>query len=86
MAGSRAGSERANREPCRYLIRNPTRAGDGWPGIAEEISRSKYVIFGLILVGIMLLRPQGLLPSQIRKQELKHEEHEALTVPRQLQS
>ena len=59
---------------------------NGWPGIAEEISRSKYVIFGLILVGIMLLRPQGLLPSQIRKQELKHEEHEALTVPRQLQS
>jgi ABC-type branched-subunit amino acid transport system permease subunit len=45
---------------------------NGWPGIAEEVSRSKYVIFGLILVGIMLLRPQGLLPSQIRKQELKH--------------
>jgi branched-chain amino acid transport system permease protein len=42
-----------------------------WPGIAEEVSRSKYLIFGLILVGIMLLRPQGLLPSQIRKQELK---------------
>jgi len=45
---------------------------NGWPGIAEEVSRSKYVIFGAILVGIMLLRPQGLLPSQIRKQELKH--------------
>ncbi|MFI5283381.1 MAG: branched-chain amino acid ABC transporter permease [Candidatus Dormibacterales bacterium] len=44
---------------------------NGWPGIAEEVSRSKYLIFGLILVGIMLLRPQGLLPSQIRKQELK---------------
>ncbi len=43
-----------------------------WPGIAEEVSRSKYLIFGLILVLIMLLRPQGLLPSQIRKQELKH--------------
>jgi ABC-type branched-subunit amino acid transport system permease subunit len=43
----------------------------GWPGIAEEVARSKYLIFGLILVGIMLLRPQGLLPSQIRKQELK---------------
>ena len=43
-----------------------------WPGIAEEVSRSKYLIFGLILVSIMLLRPQGLLPSQVRKQELKH--------------
>lgn len=43
-----------------------------WAGLAEEVSRSKYLIFGLILVSIMLLRPQGLLPSQIRKQELKH--------------
>jgi branched-chain amino acid transport system permease protein len=59
---------------------------NGWPGIGEEVSRSKYVIFGLIMVGIMLLRPQGLLPSQVRKQELKHEEHEALTAPRQLQA
>jgi ABC-type branched-subunit amino acid transport system permease subunit len=59
---------------------------NGWPGIAEVVSRSKYVIFGLILVGIMLLRPQGLLPSQIRKQELRHEEHEALAAPRQLQA
>jgi branched-chain amino acid transport system permease protein len=59
---------------------------NGWPGIAEVVSRSKYVIFGLILVGIMLLRPQGLLPSQIRKQELKHAEHEALAAPRQLQA
>jgi branched-chain amino acid transport system permease protein len=58
---------------------------NGWPGIAEEVSRSKYVIFGLILVGIMLLRPQGLLPSQVRKQELRHAEHEAIAAPRQLQ-
>src|SRR5216684_78078 len=58
---------------------------NGWPGISEVVSRSKYVIFGLILVGIMLLRPQGLLPSQIRKQELRHEEHEAIAAPRQLQ-
>jgi branched-chain amino acid transport system permease protein len=59
---------------------------NGWPGIGEVVSRSKYVIFGLILVGIMLLRPQGLLPSQIRKQELTHEEPEALAAPRQLQA
>src|SRR3984893_4216453 len=44
----------------------------GRPGLGEEVSRAKYVIFGLILVGIMLLRPQGLLPSQVRKQELTH--------------
>ena len=44
-----------------------------WPGLGEEVSRMKYVIFGLVLVGIMLLRPQGILPSQVRKQELTHE-------------
>jgi len=46
-----------------------------WPGLGEEVSRMKYVIFGLVLVGIMLLRPQGLLPSQVRKQELTHSGH-----------
>ena len=43
----------------------------GWPGIGEEISRAKFVIFGLILVLIMLFRPQGLLPSRVRQQELQ---------------
>jgi branched-chain amino acid transport system permease protein len=57
-----------------------------WAGLAEEVSRSKYLIFGLILVSIMLLRPQGLLPSQIRKQELTHEEPGAIAAPRQLQA
>jgi len=30
------------------------------------------MIYGAILVGMMLLRPQGLLPSRVREQELKH--------------
>ena len=46
-----------------------------WPGLGEEVGRMKYVVFGLVLVGIMLLRPQGLLPSQVRKQELTHSGH-----------
>jgi branched-chain amino acid transport system permease protein len=48
-------------------------ATPNWPGLGEEVSRMTYVIFGLVLVGIMVLRPQGLLPSQVRKQELTHE-------------
>ena len=32
---------------------------------------SKYLIFGIILVAIMLLRPQGLIPSAQRKVELE---------------
>jgi branched-chain amino acid transport system permease protein len=49
---------------------------NGWPGIAEFISRLKFIIFGLILVSIMLLRPQGLLPSRLRAQELKRGVHD----------
>jgi len=47
-----------------------------WPGIAEFVSRLKFILFGLILVSIMLLRPQGLLPSRLRTQELKRGVHD----------
>ena len=48
---------------------NPAQGTD-WPGIGEEINRIKYLIFGVILVSVMLLRPQGLLPSALRRAEL----------------
>ena len=41
-----------------------------WPGIGQEVQRLKFLLFGLILVGTMLLRPQGLIPSRVRAQEL----------------
>jgi branched-chain amino acid transport system permease protein len=43
-----------------------------WPGLAAETQRIAFLLYGLILVGMMLLRPQGLVPSRIREQELKH--------------
>jgi len=46
-------------------------SGD-WPGLAQETQRLTFMIYGAILVGMMLLRPQGLLPSRVREQELKH--------------
>ena len=46
-------------------------SGD-WPGLGEETQRLNFVIYGGILVAMMLLRPQGLLPSRVREQELKH--------------
>ena len=52
----------------------------GWPGIAEFINRLKFILFGLILVSIMLLRPQGLLPSRLRSQELKRGVHDESAV------
>src|SRR5712692_2329284 len=39
--------------------------------IGSYVQRSNLLIFGIILAGIMLLRPQGLLPSAQRKVELE---------------
>ena len=47
------------------------RNGD-WPGLGFEVQRAQFLIFGLILVGMMLVRPQGIFPSRVREQELKH--------------
>jgi branched-chain amino acid transport system permease protein len=54
-------------------------SGD-FPGIAEFVSRLKFLVFGLILVLVMLLRPQGLLPSRQREQELQKGTHEDTTI------
>ena len=43
-----------------------------WPCLYAEVQRMQFLIFGLILVLSMLLRPQGLFPSRVREQELKH--------------
>jgi ABC-type branched-subunit amino acid transport system permease subunit len=48
------------------------RTGD-WPGLANEVQRLNFLIYGVILVAMMLLRPQGIFPSRIREQELKHD-------------
>jgi len=42
-----------------------------WVGLRAEVQRLNYLIFGLILVVTMVLRPQGLFPSRIREQELE---------------
>jgi branched-chain amino acid transport system permease protein len=40
--------------------------------VADATNRLTFIIYGLILVAMMLLRPQGLLPSRVREAELKH--------------
>jgi branched-chain amino acid transport system permease protein len=44
-----------------------------WPGLAGETQRLQFLLYGLILVLMMLLRPQGLFPSRVREQELRHD-------------
>jgi branched-chain amino acid transport system permease protein len=51
-----------------------------WPGIGQMIQRLKFLFFGLILVLTMLLRPQGLIPSRVRAQELQKGVHEDQTI------
>jgi len=48
-----------------------TQSSGGWVGLHDEVQRLNYIVFGLILVTVMLLRPQGLFPSRIREQELE---------------
>ena len=57
-----------------------TQPSGDYPGIAEFIARLKFLIFGLILVLVMLARPQGLLPSRQREQELQKGVHEDTTI------
>jgi len=47
-----------------------TQQNGDFPGIGEFVSRLKFLVFGLILVVVMLVRPQGLIPSRERQQEL----------------
>ena len=51
-----------------------------WPGIGQEVQRLKFLLFGIILVTTMLLRPQGLIPSRVRAQELVKGVHEDTTI------
>jgi hypothetical protein len=44
-----------------------------WPGLAGETQRLQFLLYGVILVAMMLLRPQGIFPSRVREQELKHD-------------
>jgi branched-chain amino acid transport system permease protein len=46
----------------------------GLPGFLTEFQDYQLLIYGAVLVGIMILRPQGLIPNVRRMQELQEEE------------
>jgi branched-chain amino acid transport system permease protein len=46
-------------------------------GLNVDLTNSRFLIYGLILVGMMLLRPEGLIPSGQRKAELRAAELDA---------
>jgi len=45
----------------------------GVPELFREFSEYRYLFYGAALIGMMLLRPEGLLPSIITKRELEVE-------------
>jgi branched-chain amino acid transport system permease protein len=60
----------------RYLLPQ----GTGWLhalGLHVDLTGSRFLIYGLILVAMMLLRPEGLLPSGQRRAELHVAETDA---------
>ena len=56
---------------------NRANPANGWPGLEDFVGRLNFLVLGLILVAMMLLRPQGILPSRVREQELHSDEDEA---------
>ena len=53
-----------------------TQSSGDFPGIGEFAGRLKFLVFGLILVVVMLVRPEGLIPSRERQQELTKGTHD----------
>jgi len=48
----------------------------GLPEILREFVEYRLLVYGAVLVAIMVLRPEGLLPSARRRRELHEEEIE----------
>jgi branched-chain amino acid transport system permease protein len=49
--------------------------GPRQPGLLQELSEFKLLIFGVILIYMMLQRPEGLVPSVRRQRELHQDEY-----------
>lgn len=49
----------------------------GLPELLREFGEFRYLVYGAVLVAMMLLRPEGLVPSAVRQREL----HEGLEEP-----
>jgi branched-chain amino acid transport system permease protein len=46
------------------------------PELLREFQEFRYLLYGALLIAMMLLRPEGLIPSRRRARELHEEELE----------
>ena len=71
--------------------RKPARVGAlflvGLPELLREFKEYRLLMYGALLIAMMLVRPEGLWPSPIRRRELHAEEEYAdLEEPRPLET
>jgi branched-chain amino acid transport system permease protein len=60
----------------RFILPQTTNLLHG-AGINVDLTGSRFLMYGVILVAMMLFRPEGLLPSRQRKAELHAAEIDA---------
>ncbi len=65
-------------EMIRGVAQSPLLAGVIDPTLASAISGYRYLVFGLLMVIMMAVRPQGMIPSTRRAQELHPEDEKVL--------
>ena len=65
-------------ELIRGVAQSPLLSGVIDPTLASAISGYRYLVFGLLMVIMMAVRPQGMIPSTRRAQELHPEDEKVL--------
>jgi branched-chain amino acid transport system permease protein len=58
----------------------------GLPELLREFTEFRLLIYGALLVAMMLIRPEGLWPSEVNRRELHREEPEPVPVAQQQQA
>lgn len=53
----------------------------GLPELLREFSEYRWLLYGILLIFMMINRPEGLFPSQARKRELRSQEEEPAAPP-----
>lgn len=65
-------------ELIRGVAQSPLLSSAISPDVASAISGYRYLVFGALMVIMMAVRPQGMIPSKRRAQELRPEEDKLL--------
>ncbi|MCA9956972.1 MAG: hypothetical protein KC434_19720, partial [Anaerolineales bacterium] len=53
----------------------------GIPQLLSEFAEFRLLLYGIALIGMMLIRPEGLWPSEVHRREIKREGDDETAVP-----